>query len=185
MDEQTRGRLVTGSILIFLGLGLFALQFTSGFSTALLFFLIGGVFVASYLFTRGYGLLIPGGILMGLGLGQVGQSSNSIFSFEGFGAVGLGIGFCSIYVIDLIYRGRTSWWPLVPGLILIITGMASISAAASQLLSVGWPLLLVLVGLLVLAGAFGLGGSSRAARDHQDNQPEMAEDTQTNTIDEA
>ena len=101
MNEQTRGRLVTGSILIFLGLGLFALQFTSGFSTALLLFLIGGVFVASYLFTRGYGLLIPGGIL--LGLGQVGQSSNTVFSFEGFGAVGLGIGFCSIYVINLIY----------------------------------------------------------------------------------
>jgi len=112
-----------------------------------------------YLFRRAYGLLIPGGILLGLGLGSVGEST-----FQSFGdikGIGLGVGFVSIYVIHLIYVGKSHWWPLIPGLILIVTGFASASKDFDRLLSVGWPLILIFVGLLILAGAFGITGRKK------------------------
>ena len=158
MSERSQRQVATGAILILIGVGLFALQFLEGFGEAVVFFLIGGVFVAAYLYFRNYGLLIPGGILLGLGLGSIGESS--VLAFGDFGAIGLGIGFVAIYVIALAYQGRSHWWPLIPGLILIVTGLAS-GTSFERLLSVGWPLILVLVGLLLLAGAFGLTGRPR------------------------
>ena len=169
MNNDNRSRITTGGILIVLGLGLFALQFLEGLGTAVIFFLIGGVFVAVYLFNRAYGFLIPGGILLGLGLGQVGQEAGGFLAFVGFGSVGLGIGFISIYVIDLVYRGETSWWPLIPGGILIVSGLGTANDAIRRLFSVGWPLILVFIGLVVLAGAFGIGG--RGVTDRSDLDP--------------
>lgn len=159
MDEKRESSVITGAILILLGVGFFALQFTEGFGNAVIFFLIGGVFVVGYLFRRAYGLLIPGGILLGLGLGSVGESM-----FQSFGdieGIGLGVGFVSIYVIHLIYAGKSHWWPLIPGFILIVTGFASASKDFEHLLSVGWPLILIFVGLLILAGAFGITGRKK------------------------
>lgn len=160
MNTKDQKQITTGAILILLGIGFFALQFLQGFGAAVVIFLIGGVFVVGYLFRRAYGLLIPGGILMGIGLGAVGE--NTIVGFEDFGAVGLGLGFISIYVIDLVYRGKTHWWPLVPGGVLVVGGFASGSATFERLLSVGWPIVLIAIGLLLLAGAFGLTGRKKA-----------------------
>ena len=53
---------------------------------------------------------------------------------------------------------KSHWWPLIPGIVLILTGIASASKDFQRLLEVGWPLILVFVGLLILAGAFGLTG---------------------------
>ena len=156
MDEKSQSKITAGAILILLGVGFFALQFMEGFGEAVMFFLIGGAFMVGYLFRRAYGLLIPGGILLGLGLGSVGETT-----FQSFGdikGIGLGVGFVSIYLIHLIYVGKSHWWPLIPGGILIVAGFASASRNFERLLSVGWPLILILVGLLVLAGAFGITG---------------------------
>jgi hypothetical protein len=160
VSERNQRQIATGAILILIGLGLFALQFLEGFGEAVIFFLIGGAFVAAYLYFRNYGLLIPGGILLGLGLGSVGKGS--VLAFGDFDAIGLGVGFVAIYVIALVYEGRSHWWPLIPGLILIVTGLAS-GTSFERLLSVGWPLILIFLGLLLLAGAFGLVGRRRDA----------------------
>ncbi len=161
MNEQNRGQLVTGAILIVLGVGLLALQFLEGFGEAVIFFLIGGAFVAGYLYSRAYGLLIPGCILLGLGLGSVGGSSISSVSEDTFVLLGLGVGFIAIWVMPLVYEGKSIWWPLIPGVILIVVGLAEGNESFEKLLEVGWPLILVLIGLLVLAGAFGLTGRKR------------------------
>lgn len=161
MSDRRDGRLVTGAILIVLGLGLLALQFVQGFGEAVLFFLIGGLFVAGYLYRDAYGLLIPGGIFLGLGLGAIGEGA--VLEFADFEAIGLGIGFLSIYVIALVYQGSSHWWPLVPGFILILVGLATGNEVLQRLLSVGWPLILVFIGLMFLAGAFGLLGRGREA----------------------
>lgn len=153
------GRLIAGAVLIVVGLGLLALQYVEGLSEAVIFFLIGGVFVAAYLYSRAYGLLIPGGILMGLGLGSVGEGA--LLSFGGLENIGLGLGFVAIYVIDLVYRGRTHWWPLIPGGVLIVSGLAEGSPVFQELLEVGWPLILVFIGLALLAGGFGLFGRKK------------------------
>ncbi len=156
MNDKRRGNIVLGSILIVLGIGLVALQLFEGFSDAVILFLIGGAFIAWYLYSRAYGLLIPGCILLGLGLGKVGESA--LTTFGGMEQLGLGVGFVAIYVIDLVYQGKSSWWPLIPGGILILTGLAQGSETFERLLEVGWPLIFVFIGLLLLAGAFGLIG---------------------------
>jgi hypothetical protein len=159
MDDEQRGRVVLGTILIVLGIGLIALQYFEGFGEAVIFFLIGGAFTAGYLYRRSYGLMIPGGILLGLGLGSVGESI--LNSFGGLEQIGLGIGFVSIYVIPLIYEGTSSWWPLIPGGILIVTGLSEGSKTFERLFEVGWPLIIVFIGLVLLAGAFGLTGRKK------------------------
>lgn len=154
MGDRRQGRLFVGVILILLGLGLFATQFVAGLSDAIVLFLLGGAFMAGYLSRRAYGLLIPGCILLGLGLGSVGEGS--LLGFGDMSSLGLGLGFIAIYVIALLVEGRSSWWPLIPGGILLVNGLASGSEAIRQMLSLGWPLLLVLLGLLILASSFGL-----------------------------
>jgi hypothetical protein len=158
MDDPRQRNLATGAVLILLGVGLFALQILEGPGETVTLFLIGGLFIAGYLYRRAYGLLIPGGILLGIGLGSVGERAG--LSFGDLGAIGLGIGFLSIYVIALVVQGHSPWWPLVPGLILVVTGLAQGSVTLDRLISIGWPLVLILAGLLVLAGAFGRRGQS-------------------------
>ncbi len=159
MEDQNRNRIFAGAILVILGVGLLALQYTSGFGQSMTTFLIGGLFVAGYFFRRSYGLLIPGCVLLGLGLGSIGE--RSLLTFGDFQTIGLGIGFISIYLIDVIYRGATHWWPLIPGVFLIVTGFARGNAVFQRLLSIGWPLLLVFVGLLLVFGAYGLTGRKK------------------------
>jgi hypothetical protein len=156
MDDKARGRVVLGGILIVLGIGLFALQFFEGFSEAFYLFLIGGAFTAWYLYRRAYGLLIPGCIMLGLGLGTVGEET--FMSFKGLEEVGLGVGFVALWVIPLIYEGKSIWWPLIPGAILVIVGLSEGNEAFQRLFDVGWPLIIVFIGLLLLATAFGLIG---------------------------
>jgi hypothetical protein len=165
MTGENRGTMAAGAILILIGLVLLALQFLEGFGEAVLFVLIGGGLIAAYLYSRAYGFLIPGGILLGLGLGQIGESS--LLEFGEFGSIGLGLGFCSIYLIQLIVEGRAHWWPLIPGLILIVTGVAAGSENLQRLLEVGWPLILVAIGLAILAGAFGIFGRGEQVDRHQ------------------
>ncbi len=161
MDELTRRRFIIGAVLILLGIGLLALQRSEGLGDAFALFLIGGLFVAGYFYRRSYGLLIPGCILLGLGLGAVGEST-----FPGvsdFSQLGLGAGFVAIYLLDRAFRGTTHWWPLIPGGILLLTGLATLSEDLGRVVEVGWPLLLVLAGLLLLAGGVGLFGRRPAS----------------------
>ena len=153
--KRERGGVIAGAVLILLGIAFLAQQFIEGFGDSAILFLIGGAFIAGYFYYRGaYGLLIPGGILVGIAFGSVGE--NTILGIGDFSQIGLGLGFVAIYLIDLIYRGTTSWWPLIPGGILIVTGVGKASVTVQRLLSIGWPLILVLVGLVILASTLGL-----------------------------
>jgi hypothetical protein len=156
MDSIGKRQLATGSILILLGIGFFALQVLDSFSESAILFLLGATCIAGYLFWNAYGWLIAGGILIGIGLGTIGESA--VLPFGDLGQIGLGLGFISIYVIDLAYRGRTYWWPLVTGAFLIVGGLASGNEVFQRLLSIGWPVALIFIGLRLLASAFGFTG---------------------------
>jgi hypothetical protein len=169
MDDKARGRVVLGGILIVLGIGLFLLQFFEGFGEAFYLFLIGGAFTAWYLYSRAYGLLIPGCILLGLGLGTVGE--DAFMSFRGLEEIGLGVGFVALWVIPLIYEGKSIWWPLIPGVILIIVGLSEGNEAFERLFEVGWPLIIVFIGLSLLAGAFGLIGRKHSDETAHTDEP--------------
>ena len=150
MQRARNKNVALGTLLIALGLGIFGMQFADGFGESVVFFVLGGAFLAGY-FSRGaYGLLIPGCILLGLGLGSVLDST--VFRLGNFYSIGLGVGFVAIFAIHLTHRGSAHWWPLIPGAILIATGVSSGSERFERMLTVGWPLVFVLVGFLILFG---------------------------------
>ena len=88
--------------------------------------------MAGYLYRGTYALLIPGGILLGLGLGAIGE--RAMPGSVDFVAIGLSVGFLAIYVIALVYASRSHWWPLIPGVILILAGIAAGNRSLEHLL---------------------------------------------------
>jgi hypothetical protein len=162
MDEVTRRRVMAGAILVVIGVALLALELAKGFGEWIVLILIGGAFLTAYFLRRSYGLLIPGCILVGLGLGAIG--TNTMPGVGDFTQIGLGVGFIAIYVIDRVYRSpKTHWWPLIPGGILLVTGLGALSGDLGRVLRDGWPLLLVLAGLILIGAAFGLFGRKQAS----------------------
>jgi len=149
--NTNRARLIPGLVLIVLGIAFLLTQYFE-FGPALFLILLGLVFLVPYALTRSYGLLIPGCILAGVGLGL-------LFDRPPLGTaiavpLGLGLGFIAIFVLQLIVARQSHWWPLIPGGLLVLVGIAEGIPQAQVLFEKGWPLILVLAGLLILTGQF-------------------------------
>jgi len=140
-------------MLILLGLVLYGMQYIGDLGKSALLLCSGALFIAGYLFTRFYLLLVTGGVLLGLGLGSFGE--RYFYVWGELSHIGLGVGFVLIYLIALLYQRRSHWWPLVPGAILILLGLQSWGKVWRFLLSDGWPLILVIIGVLILLGTIG------------------------------
>jgi hypothetical protein len=140
-----------GVILIAVGVTLFAVQLLH-LDADVIVLVIGLVFAIAFAGTRRYGLLIPAGILTGLGLGILLED----FKVQGEPVVlGLGLGFLAIYVADVLTSGARApgrWWPLIPGAILtVIAGAEStFGAEGARVIEQGWPILLIAAGAWLL-----------------------------------
>ena len=140
-----------GVILIVIGVALFAVQLLH-LDADVIVLIIGLVFATAFVATRRYGLLIPAGILTGLGTGIVLED----FGYSGEPVLlGLGLGFLAIYAIDLVTSGAHrpgGWWPLVPGAIL--TAIAGMTGAfgpdGERAIEQGWPIVLIAAGAWLL-----------------------------------
>lgn len=144
-------RYAPGLVLIIIGLLLLLTRqhLLRGDLTVLI---IGTLLLVIYAFSGQYGLLIPGGILTGLGAGialreWVGAEGASV-------VLGLGLGFLSIYAVDRA-RGiqRTGgWWPVIPGGILTAIGvlLAAQATGTLQIIGTWWPVVLVALGIWLL-----------------------------------
>jgi hypothetical protein len=154
MASLSRNNTVIGILLIVLGLILFGGQLLPGVFGSVTLLVIGIAFVAAYFYTRAYGLLIPGGILVGLGVGDLLGALSGLVPLlhVDLGAAGLGFGFILIYLIDRTVRGQTHWWPLVPGGILLVVGLLQ---GLWDLQRIVLPLAIVGVGVWLLASAMG------------------------------
>ena len=143
MANNRSGAYIAGIILIILGIWLIiGLPFT--FVNVKIFHLVlGALFLAAYFHKKAYGFLIPGCILLGL---SIGGTPSSYFGYRFVNTIYLGLGFIMIYVIDRIYRGKTHWWPLIPGGIIIFTSIRG----SWDLVKSGWPILLILLGLYII-----------------------------------
>jgi hypothetical protein len=151
MRIKRDGRMVTGIFLILLGGAFYLLERSQGLNAAAIFFIIGGAFFAAYLYKGDFGLLVPAGILLGLGTGTAFNQTR--YDFGNPVLWGLGLGFITIYVVSAIYERKNHWWPLIPGGILVLLGLPPVQLVVEYLFD-NWPLILVVVGILFIAGGF-------------------------------
>jgi len=146
-----RARLIPGLVLIFLGIAFLLMQYVE-FGPGLFLVFLGLIFLIPYALTRAYGLLIPGCILAGIGVGLMFDRPplNTAVTVP----IGLGLGFIAIFVAQLVFTRESHWWSLIPGGLLVLAGIADGIPQAQTLIEKGWPLILVLIGLLIMAGQF-------------------------------
>lgn len=149
MAKNSAGKILAGLILIFLGLAVIGLKFYQISQISVFHLLLGGIFLAGYFHNRAYGFLIPGCLLLSLGLLA---TPGRYLGFSDFSPIALGVGFIAIYVIDLIYRGKSSWWPLIPGFILIFAGLRQLESLRSLL----WPVLLIVLGIYLILNSLNI-----------------------------
>jgi hypothetical protein len=162
MPSEKKSQVVAGLAMIVLGLGLFGLIRTDGsFGPIAFIALMGGGFLSAYFYTRNFGYLVPGCILLGIGIGSLWE--DSMFAFGDSVQIGLGCGFIAIYVIGLLYGGRNQWWPLVPGGFLVVTGMPR-NTPLFAWMAFNWPLVFVLIGIVIVFSALRSTRSSRAGK---------------------
>jgi len=140
-----------GVILIAVGATLFAAGLLH-LDADVVVLVIGLVFAGAFAVMRRYGLLIPAGILTGLGAGilleDVGFAGEPVM-------LGLGLGFLAIYAIDALTSGAREpgrWWPLIPGAIITVIAGASgtFGQEGARAIEQGWPILLIAVGAWLL-----------------------------------
>ncbi len=158
LDLKRRNRLIGGLALIGLGVFLFIAQFIEARWMGMLVLPgLGTAFLVWGLLARNPGLLIPAGILSGLGLGtylvsgpyaeaaEVTQGAVFLVAFGG--------GWLLIVLTSLLI-GRRQWWPLIPGGILAVVGAMLLGGETGQMVLewIGrlWPLALVIGGVAIL-----------------------------------
>jgi len=148
---MNKRRLAAGLVLIVLGVVFYVMGRSRGVDRAALLLVIGSGLLAAYFYWRQYRLLVPAGILLGLGVGFLIEQTR--FAFGQSTLLGLGGGFVAIWFIALAYERKSPWWPLIPGAALIFLGLPYSARILGAVLR-GWPLVLVVVGGLILLGGF-------------------------------
>lgn len=156
---ETRDRVVLGVMLIAIGLLVFLSQILD--LPRIEWLILPGlalIFLLWGLLTREVGLVIPGGILAGIALGvylitgpyagQIEENQGGIF------LLAFSAGWALISLLSPITKQGFQWWPLIPGGIIGLVGLAVMrGGAAMQLLEMigyAWPLILVGVGVYIL-----------------------------------
>lgn len=154
-----RSHLTAGIGLIVIGLLILVAQFVQSDWMGLLFLpALGLIFLVWGSVARNVGLLIPGGILSGIGLGVF--LNEVVFpGLEGAGTGGVfltsfGLGWGLITLLSAIFTDQVHWWPLIPGGILGLIGglllMGGAGLAVLEIVGRWWPLGLIGLGLWLL-----------------------------------
>ncbi len=156
-ESRRNGALIGGAILI--TIGLFSLLENVFHMEWGLYFLplLAVIFLASGIFTRRPGLLIPGGILAGIGAGAIVVDQYMPYvSDQARGGAFLVIFAAGWLIITLasMLIGRLMLWPLIPGAFLGMTGAALLAGQTGlQLLTLFgyfWPVVLIVIGLYLI-----------------------------------
>lgn len=158
--KENRNEWIGGIILIGLGLFFLANQFIDfNWDRLGVFFLpaLGAIFLAGGIVTRQAGLVIPGGILSGIGWGAVlvtGPFADTGDVEGGVFMLTFAAGWALITVLTAVFTKETHWWALIPGGIMAIIGsgilFGGIFMQGLTLLGQIWPVFLILLGLFVL-----------------------------------
>lgn len=152
-STSSKSTFATGIILMLIGVGLLIAQFVS----LMAFFplLLGLIFLAAGVLTRKAGLLIPGGIIGGTGLGILMIDRQWIITENGMERGGLFLiamsaGWVAITVLSKLFTDETQVWPLFPAAGMILVGALELMGETGlnilQLLGQYWPVILVVIG---------------------------------------
>ncbi len=158
-QHDVHGRVLAGVALITIGMVALLAQLTNWsilgwiiLPTLATIFLVWGIL------TRNFGLIIPAGILGGLGLGLFTMIGPFYKLFSGLqpGVFMLcfAAGWAFIALLSPIFSNRFQWWPLIPGAIIGMIGLFLLGGrftwAIMQLMGYGWALLLIGIGVYLL-----------------------------------
>ena len=163
------GRKSLGLILILLGV-LFLLSNLGFFSGAIVLWIIGGSFLFFYYNSgksnsnRNLGLLIPGMIIIAVGVYDFLNKTLGITAIEGVTfLIFLGIAFIGIYLIHTRHSENGGFgernWPLFPALGLFAVSLLSLlekhleSELIAQILGNMFPIVLIIVGIVIFVRA--------------------------------
>ena len=155
--SRRSGGLVAGSILILIGV-LSLAQFVPGINLDGFFLpILGGIFLAAGLVTRTPGLLVPGGILMGVGAGALlNEGVLPMLSDTARGGtfmLALAGGFALISAASLLI-GKRMVWPLFPAFFIAMFGAALLigetGLAALRIMGYAWPIVLIALGAYLI-----------------------------------
>ncbi|MEX2547615.1 MAG: hypothetical protein WD830_07475 [Chloroflexota bacterium] len=144
-----------GILLVLVGVGLLiqaALPTYVSGGTVLLF-AIGAALIAGWLFGGSWFAAIPGLLLAALAVAGL-IKELGIYTGPGITALSLAAAFVLIWAIGLA-RDKRSRWPLVAAAILVLIGLVQISGQLTNIpeLSVVWPVVIIVVGVLLLVSA--------------------------------
>lgn len=160
-EQKSTGKhnLATGLVLVVLGAGLLLFQI---FDLPMFFpIVLGCIFLAAGIIKRSAGLLIPGGIISGVGLATLATTQNWLFPMGSTEAGGLflvlfSMGWFSIALLSKLFTAETQTWALIPGAILAAIGglvlMGERGITVLKLVGTYWPLVLVVIGAAILIG---------------------------------
>lgn len=161
MARARKSNLAFGVILVVVGGVLLVTRFVP-METAPAWLLGLGVGLALIaIVNASYAALVAGMVLLGLGAGMVlGDRGVAEIRAGTWLLLGLGAGFIGIYLLALILKLRSHWWPLVPGFILLALGGARyvrhftlLPPEVVMAVRSWWPAALVLVGAWILVRA--------------------------------
>lgn len=153
----TKNGLTAGLILVGIGVGLLLFQIVD--LAMYIPLLLGVIFLVAGIATRKAGLLVPGGIIGGVGLGVLSTLSAWFFPTDSVesGAVFLlffSLGWFSITLLSKIFTSETQTWALIPGAIMaVIGGLILLGEQGLRVLEFAgryWPVILVIIGGRIL-----------------------------------
>lgn len=156
---KDREALVVGIVLIAVGLVVFVGQVVDLPDLKLLVLpALAAIFLVAGLVTREIGLIIPGGILAGiaLGIGLIAGPGTAEIQVDEGGVflVAFSLGWALIALLSPLTRQGFQWWPLIPGGIIGLVGLAALQGGAAlralEIVGYLWPLVLVGVGIALI-----------------------------------
>lgn len=157
--HSTRNRVAAGVALIAIGLLLVAVQSLKIDLPGWL--LLGGlsvIFLAWGVVTRTFGLVIPGSVLAGVGLGillaDLPAAGTGDETLGGLFLLGFSLGWALMALLSPLTTERFQWWPLIPGGIIAAVGafllLGGFGLQLLTVIGVAWPLILVGIGVYLL-----------------------------------
>lgn len=162
MNAKKRNDLVGGLLLISIGALVLVAKFVDlpEVPDLGLFFLpaLGALFMLAGIFSRNEGLMVPGGILSGIGWGAYLTAGPLTWASErqegGVFLLAFALGWVSITAVSALFAKKTLWGTLIPAAVLAaIGGALFFGGAFIDLLEVAgklWPLALIVAGFAVL-----------------------------------